>query len=157
MFSWMCSGGRSSGGLVTNTTVEVVIPNGAVGSIIGKSGSNIAQIRQVIYLPYSWCPFCTSTWFSVFFREAFGHWCFRSCSNKQQRCVYMSIYHQGKEGCNDLSMKPLVWKLTDFNRRYLGLKWNCTMFGPVYLKGLLRYLEPQNKLTPRKVSSRLLF
>lgn len=45
---WGCSsGGRSSGGLVTNTTVEVVIPNGAVGSIIGKSGSNIAQIRQV--------------------------------------------------------------------------------------------------------------
>ncbi|KAL2635219.1 hypothetical protein R1flu_006698 [Riccia fluitans] len=41
------SGGRSSGGLVTNTTVEVVIPNGAVGSIIGKSGSNIAQIRQI--------------------------------------------------------------------------------------------------------------
>lgn len=40
-------GGRSSGGLVTNTTVEVVIPNGAVGSIIGKSGSNIAQIRQI--------------------------------------------------------------------------------------------------------------
>ncbi|CAM6118151.1 unnamed protein product [Calypogeia fissa] len=39
--------GRSSGGLVTNTTVEVIIPNGAVGSIIGKSGSNIAQIRQI--------------------------------------------------------------------------------------------------------------
>ena len=39
-----------SGGLVKNTsgtTVEVTIPNNAVGSVLGKGGSNIAHIRQI--------------------------------------------------------------------------------------------------------------
>ncbi|KAJ7299706.1 hypothetical protein O6H91_20G048700 [Diphasiastrum complanatum] len=42
--------GRSSSGLAANvsgTTVEISIPHAAIGSIIGKGGNNITQIRQI--------------------------------------------------------------------------------------------------------------
>lgn len=38
---------RSSGGLVTKTTVEVVIPDHVVSSVIGNGGNKIVQIRQM--------------------------------------------------------------------------------------------------------------
>ncbi|KAJ7545093.1 hypothetical protein O6H91_09G107100 [Diphasiastrum complanatum] len=39
--------GRFTGGIVTSTTVEVIIPSEAVTFILGTNGSNMAQIRQI--------------------------------------------------------------------------------------------------------------
>ncbi|KAJ7551004.1 hypothetical protein O6H91_07G129300 [Diphasiastrum complanatum] len=42
--------GRPGGGLVANvsgTTLEILIPSSAVGSVIGKGGSNISHIREI--------------------------------------------------------------------------------------------------------------
>ena len=41
----MCSGGKSA--FVTNTTVEIVVPENAFGSVYGENGSNLARLRQV--------------------------------------------------------------------------------------------------------------
>lgn len=39
--------GRSASGLITKTTVEVVIPERAVAAILGKSGNGIVKIQQI--------------------------------------------------------------------------------------------------------------
>lgn len=39
--------GRAAGGLITKTTVEVVIPERAVAAILGKSGNGIVKIQQI--------------------------------------------------------------------------------------------------------------
>jgi poly(rC)-binding protein 2/3/4 len=41
----VCSGGKSA--FVTNTTVEIVVPENAFGSVYGENGSNLARLRQV--------------------------------------------------------------------------------------------------------------
>ncbi|KAF5951939.1 hypothetical protein HYC85_009883 [Camellia sinensis] len=39
------SGRRSV--MVTNTTVEIVVPENVIGSIYGENGSNLARLRQI--------------------------------------------------------------------------------------------------------------
>lgn len=39
------SGGRSA--IVTNTTVEILVPENVIGSVYGENGSNLAQLRQI--------------------------------------------------------------------------------------------------------------
>ncbi|CAK7355270.1 unnamed protein product [Dovyalis caffra] len=39
------SGGKSA--FVTNTTVEIIVPENAFGSVYGKNGSNLARLRQI--------------------------------------------------------------------------------------------------------------
>ncbi|XP_024444266.1 KH domain-containing protein HEN4 isoform X5 [Populus trichocarpa] len=42
------SGGKSA--FVTNTTVEIVVPENAFGSVYGENGSNLARLRQLLFL-----------------------------------------------------------------------------------------------------------
>ena len=44
-FFRFCSGGRSA--IVTNTTVQIVVPENVIGSVYGENGSNLARLRQV--------------------------------------------------------------------------------------------------------------
>ena len=46
-FFGCCSGSRSA--IVTNTTVEIVVPENVIGSVYGENGSNLARLRQVVY------------------------------------------------------------------------------------------------------------
>ncbi|PSS19222.1 KH domain-containing protein [Actinidia chinensis var. chinensis] len=39
------SGGRSA--IVTNTTVEIVVPENVIGSVYGENGSNLTRLRQI--------------------------------------------------------------------------------------------------------------
>ncbi|KAL0335422.1 UNVERIFIED_CONTAM: KH domain-containing protein HEN4 [Sesamum radiatum] len=39
------SGSRSA--VVTNTTVEIVVPDNVIGSIYGENGSNLSRLRQI--------------------------------------------------------------------------------------------------------------
>lgn len=39
--------GRSTSGLITKTTVEVVVPQHVIASLLGKSGTGLSQIRQI--------------------------------------------------------------------------------------------------------------
>ncbi|XP_057496185.1 KH domain-containing protein HEN4-like [Actinidia eriantha] len=39
------SGGRSA--IVTNTTVQIVVPENVIGSVYGENGSNLARLRQI--------------------------------------------------------------------------------------------------------------
>lgn len=41
------SGSRSRSAMVTNTTVEIVIPESVVGAVYGENGSNLARLRQI--------------------------------------------------------------------------------------------------------------
>jgi hypothetical protein len=59
LFPLACSGGKSA--FVTNTTVEIVIPEHTFGSVYGENGSNLARLRQV-------CTF--AFYFSVSFASA---------------------------------------------------------------------------------------
>lgn len=54
--SYSFSGGRSA--IVTNTTVEILVPESVIGSVYGENGSNLAQLRQVLHasLDINW--FC---------------------------------------------------------------------------------------------------
>lgn len=33
--------------MVTNTTVEIVVPDAVIGSVYGENGSNLARLRKV--------------------------------------------------------------------------------------------------------------
>lgn len=39
--------GRSTSGLITKTTVEVVVPEHVISALLGKSGTGLSQIRQI--------------------------------------------------------------------------------------------------------------
>lgn len=41
----VCSGSKSA--IVTNTTVEIVVPEDTIDSVYGENGSNLARLRQV--------------------------------------------------------------------------------------------------------------
>lgn len=34
---------------MTNTTVEIVVPDNVIGSVYGEGGSNLSRLRQVIH------------------------------------------------------------------------------------------------------------
>lgn len=40
------SGSKSA--IVTNTTVEIIVPENVIGSVYGENGNNLARLRQVI-------------------------------------------------------------------------------------------------------------
>lgn len=40
-------GGGSRPAFITNTTVEILVPDNAIGSVYGENGSNLARIRQI--------------------------------------------------------------------------------------------------------------
>lgn len=46
-----CSGSKSA--LVTNTTVDIMVPEHVMGAVYGENGSNLGRIRQV----FSFKPF----------------------------------------------------------------------------------------------------
>lgn len=41
----VCSGSATS--VVTNTTVEIMVPNNIIGRVYGEKGNNLNQLRQV--------------------------------------------------------------------------------------------------------------
>lgn len=41
----VCSGSKTA--IVTNTTVQIVVPDDVIGSVYGENGSNLARLRQV--------------------------------------------------------------------------------------------------------------
>lgn len=43
----VCSGSKSA--IVTNTTVEIMVPEDVIGSVYGENGSNLNRLRQVIH------------------------------------------------------------------------------------------------------------
>lgn len=68
----VCSGNKTA--IVTNTTVEIVVPGDAISSVEGENGSNLAQLREVnnIYTHIlclgSWCwLFITMKWSLIWF------------------------------------------------------------------------------------------
>lgn len=42
----------SIGAFITNTTIEIKIPDGLIGLVYGENGSNLARVRQVNYIRY---------------------------------------------------------------------------------------------------------
>lgn len=42
------SGNKSA--IVTNTTVEIIVPENVIGSVYGENGSNLARLRQVYFI-----------------------------------------------------------------------------------------------------------
>lgn len=67
--SYSFSGGRSA--IVTNTTVEILVPESVIGSVYGENGSNLAQLRQVLHASFRYklvllhqgfCESATLTW-----------------------------------------------------------------------------------------------
>lgn len=42
-----CSGSKSA--LVTNTTVDIMVPEHVMGAVYGENGSNLGRIRQVFH------------------------------------------------------------------------------------------------------------
>lgn len=46
---------------MTNTTVEIVVPDEVIGSVYGENGSNLVRLRQVnnLGLVYRHIIFCT--------------------------------------------------------------------------------------------------
>lgn len=48
-----CSGSKSA--LVTNTTVDIMVPEHVMGAVYGENGSNLGRIRQVFsFKPFSY-------------------------------------------------------------------------------------------------------
>lgn len=45
LLSLVCSGSKTA--IVTNTTVQIVVPEDVIGSVYGENGSNLARLRQV--------------------------------------------------------------------------------------------------------------
>ena len=41
------SGSKSA--IVTNTTVEIIVPENVIGSVYGENGTNLARLRQVFH------------------------------------------------------------------------------------------------------------
>lgn len=55
----VCSGSKSA--IVTNTTVEIIVPENVIRSVYGENGSNLARLRQVTHaLSFEFNPSITS-------------------------------------------------------------------------------------------------
>lgn len=45
---------------MTNTTVEIIVPENVIGCVYGENGSNLARLRQVLHASLDINLFCFS-------------------------------------------------------------------------------------------------